>query len=97
MTEEAVHHRDPILDPPRRRKGKGAFGLNNSTLLGIGVFIVGLHALQILPLVALGGLFGMNVDLPDFVDGWFWIIFCGGLLLGGSLVWLVGRKTGAKS
>ena len=50
-----------------------------------------------LPLVALGGLFGMNVDLPDFVDGWFWIIFCGGLLLGGSLVWLVGRKTGSKS
>jgi len=50
-----------------------------------------------LPLVALGGLFGMNVDLPDFVDGWFWVIFCGGLLLGGTLVWLVGRKTGAKS
>ena len=50
-----------------------------------------------LPLVALGGLFGMNVDLPDFVDGWFWIIFCGGLTLGGTLVWLVGRKTGAGS
>jgi Mg2+ and Co2+ transporter CorA len=50
-----------------------------------------------LPLVALGGLFGMNVDLPDFVDGWFWVIFCGGLLLGGTLVWLVGRKTGAGS
>lgn len=45
MTEEAVHHRDPILDPPRRRKGKGAFGLNNSTLLAIGTFIVALHAL----------------------------------------------------
>lgn len=50
-----------------------------------------------LPLVALGGLFGMNVDLPDFVDGWFWIIFCGGLLLGGSLVWVVGRETGPMS
>jgi Mg2+ and Co2+ transporter CorA len=50
-----------------------------------------------LPLVALGGLFGMNVDLPDFVDGWFWLIFFGGLLMGGSLVWLVGRKTGARS
>ena len=50
-----------------------------------------------LPLVALGGLFGMNVDLPDFVDGWFWLIFCGGLVMGGTLVWLVGHKTGSKS
>lgn len=50
-----------------------------------------------LPLVALGGLFGMNVDLPDFVNGWFWLIFCGGLLMGGSLVWMVSRKTGAGS
>ncbi|MCW1883726.1 CorA family divalent cation transporter [Luteolibacter flavescens] len=49
-----------------------------------------------LPLVALGGLFGMNVDLPDFVDGWFWLIFCGGLAMGGTLVWLVARKTGLK-
>jgi Mg2+ and Co2+ transporter CorA len=50
-----------------------------------------------LPLVALGGLFGMNVDLPDFVNGWFWVIFCGGLVMGGTLVWLVGRKTGVGS
>jgi Mg2+ and Co2+ transporter CorA len=50
-----------------------------------------------LPLVALGGLFGMNVDLPDFVQGWFWVIFFGGLFTGGSLVWLVGRKTGEGS
>jgi Mg2+ and Co2+ transporter CorA len=50
-----------------------------------------------LPLVALGGLFGMNVKLPAFVDGWFWVIFFGGLVTGGTLVWLVGRKTGAGS
>ncbi|TAE76388.1 MAG: hypothetical protein EAZ84_07520 [Verrucomicrobia bacterium] len=50
-----------------------------------------------LPLVALGGLFGMNVDLPDFVQGWFWVIFFGGLVTGGTLVWLVGRKTGDRS
>jgi Mg2+ and Co2+ transporter CorA len=50
-----------------------------------------------LPLVAFGGLFGMNVRLPDFVQGWFWLIFFGGLATGGSLVWLVSRKTGAGS
>ena len=50
-----------------------------------------------LPLVALGGLFGMNVELPPFVKGWFWVIFFGGLLTGGTLVWLVGRKTGEGS
>ncbi len=50
-----------------------------------------------LPLVAFGGLFGMNVDLPDFVDGWFWLIFFGGLATGGGLVYLVSRKTGAGS
>jgi Mg2+ and Co2+ transporter CorA len=50
-----------------------------------------------LPLVALGGLFGMNVDLPDFVQGWFWLIFFGGLTVGGCLVWLVSNKTGAGS
>jgi Mg2+ and Co2+ transporter CorA len=50
-----------------------------------------------LPLVALGGLFGMNVDLPDFVQGWFWLIFFGGLTVGAGLVWLVSHKTGAGS
>lgn len=49
-----------------------------------------------LPLVALGGLFGMNVNLPDFVDGWFWLIFFGGLVMGGSLVWLVAREVWPK-
>ncbi len=42
-----------------------------------------------LPLVALGGLFGMNVELPDFVRGLFWWIFVGGLIVGGLLLWYV--------
>jgi len=50
-----------------------------------------------LPLVALGGMFGMNVKLPEFVQGWFWVIFLGGLTTGGVLVWVVSRKTGADS
>lgn len=50
-----------------------------------------------LPLVALGGLFGMNVKLPEFVQGWFWLIFFGGLTVGACLVWLVSNKTGAGS
>ncbi len=44
-----------------------------------------------LPLVALGALFGMNVKLPDFTKGLFWGIFAGGLLMGGVLLWFVGR------
>ncbi len=46
-----------------------------------------------LPLVALGGLFGMNVDLPDFVRGLFWWIFFGGLTVGGFLLWYVSKGT----
>jgi Mg2+ and Co2+ transporter CorA len=45
-----------------------------------------------LPLVALGTLFGMNVDLPDFVRGMFWWIFFGGLLVGGALLWYVAKE-----
>ncbi|MFK7851600.1 MAG: CorA family divalent cation transporter [Akkermansiaceae bacterium] len=45
-----------------------------------------------LPLVALGGLFGMNVNLPDFVRGMFWWIFFGGLAVGGLLLWYVARE-----
>ena len=47
-----------------------------------------------LPLVALGGLFGMNVKLPNFVQPMFWGIFFSGLLIGGVLLWMVARKTG---
>ncbi len=45
-----------------------------------------------LPLVAFGGLFGMNVDLPDFVRGMFWWIFFGGLMVGGGLLWYVAKE-----
>jgi len=44
-----------------------------------------------LPLVAFGGLFGMNVDLPEFVKGLFWWIFSGGLIVGGLLLWYVAK------
>jgi len=45
-----------------------------------------------LPLVALGGLFGMNVDLPEFVRGLFWWIICGGIVVGGLLLWYVAHE-----
>ncbi len=50
-----------------------------------------------LPLVALGGLFGMNVDLPEFVKPMFWVILSSGLLVGAVLLFLVGRQTGKHS
>ena len=50
-----------------------------------------------LPLVALGGLFGMNVDLPGFIRHLFWGIVFLGLAIGGVLLWLVGRNTGRSS
>jgi Mg2+ and Co2+ transporter CorA len=50
-----------------------------------------------LPLVALGGLFGMNVEIPHFVHKGFWgIIFCG-LFIGASILFMVGRQTGRKA
>ena len=45
-----------------------------------------------LPLVAFGGLFGMNVDLPGFIQGMFWWIFLGGLGVGGGLLWYVAKE-----
>lgn len=50
-----------------------------------------------LPLVALGGLFGMNVDLPAFIKPMFWAILFSGLIVGGILLYLVGRQTGKYS
>jgi Mg2+ and Co2+ transporter CorA len=50
-----------------------------------------------LPLVALGGLMGMNVNLPPFVQNSFWGIFFGGLSIGLILVTLVGYRTGYKA
>jgi Mg2+ and Co2+ transporter CorA len=45
-----------------------------------------------LPLVAFGGLFGMNVELPGFVRGMFWWIFFGGLIVGGLLLRYVSKE-----
>lgn len=49
-----------------------------------------------LPLVALGGLFGMNVNLPDFFRPMFWTIFLIGLAMGGVVVFCVGHKTSGR-
>lgn len=64
----------------------------SSERLGKILFKLNLLTGFFLPLVALGGLFGMNVDLPDFVRGWFWVIFFGGLTIGGFLLWFVSRE-----
>ncbi|MDX1680567.1 MAG: CorA family divalent cation transporter [Akkermansiaceae bacterium] len=48
-----------------------------------------------LPLVAFAGLFGMNVDLPAFIQPMFWGIFFGGLAIGLCLLYLVGYNTGS--
>lgn len=45
-----------------------------------------------LPLVALAGLFGMNVELPAFIQPMFWTILFGGLSVGLALLYLVARK-----
>lgn len=50
-----------------------------------------------LPMLALTGIFGMNVHLPEFTSGMFWGIILFALVLGGGLLWIVGRKTGRSS
>jgi len=50
-----------------------------------------------LPLVALGGLMGMNVELPAFATKGFWYIFLGGLLFGVMILFVVGYRTGESS
>jgi len=44
-----------------------------------------------LPLVALGGLFGMNIERWSPL---FWLVFFIGMIIGGALLWAVGRRTG---
>ena len=56
-------------------------------------FRLNLMAGFFLPLVGIGGLLGMNVDLPEFVRSWFWGIFFGGMALGIIVLILVGWKT----
>lgn len=50
-----------------------------------------------LPLVALGGIFGMNVNLPKGAATMFWGIVILGMAMGASLLWLVGHQTGKSS
>lgn len=64
----------------------------SSERLGNILFKLNLVTGFFLPLVALGSLFGMNVDLPEFVKGLFWLIFIGGLLVGGLLLRYVSRE-----
>jgi len=56
------------------------------------VFRLNLLAGFFLPLVALGGLFGMNVDLPAFVKPLFWWIIIIGLITGGCILYYAKRK-----
>lgn len=49
-----------------------------------------------LPLVALGGIFGMNVELPGFTRHLFWVILITGLLIGGLLLYFIGRQHGER-
>ena len=64
--------------------------------LGDILFKLNLVAGFFLPLVALGGLFGMNLDLPDFVKGMFWWVFFGGLTVGGLLLWYISKDAWKK-
>ena len=50
-----------------------------------------------LPLVAMGGLFGMNVKIPAFMESMFWVIVIIGFSAGGLLLWFVGKQTGRSS
>lgn len=56
------------------------------------VFRLNLLAGFFLPLVALGGLFGMNVDLPEFVRHLFWVIVLVGLAAGGVFLFYARKK-----
>jgi len=67
--------------------------VKSSERLGNILFKLNLITGFFLPLVALGGLFGMNLDLPHFVKGMFWLVFLGGLGIGGCLLWYVSRGT----
>jgi len=69
----------------------------SATRLNRIAFRLNLLAGFFLPLVAFGGLFGMNVDLPEFLKPSFWVILIGGISIGSLLLWLVGHQTGKSS
>ena len=64
----------------------------SSERLGNILFKLNLVTGFFLPLVALGGLFGMNLDIPNFLEGMFWWIFLGSLAIGGAPYALVCRQ-----
>lgn len=68
----------------------------SSERLGNILFKLNLVTGFFLPLIAFGGLFGMNLDLPDFVKGMFWWVFFGGLIVGGLLLWYVSKDAWKK-
>ncbi|WP_035604565.1 CorA family divalent cation transporter [Haloferula sp. BvORR071] len=61
--------------------------------LNVTAFRLNLLAGFFLPLAAIGGIFGMNVAIPSFTQGLFWLILFGGLVTGGLVVWWVIRKS----
>jgi hypothetical protein len=58
--------------------------------LNVIVYRLNLMAGLFLPLLALASLFGMNVEIPDALQGWFWWIVLVGLGLGCVVLFLVG-------
>jgi hypothetical protein len=75
------------------RAGRAEEQAASSERLNNIAFRLNLLAGFFLPLVALGGLFGMNVDLPEFVKPMFWLIVLGGLVMGSVILFFVGRHT----
>lgn len=63
----------------------------SSARLGRIAYRLNLLAGFFLPLVAMGGLFGMNMERWG---GMFWVVIILGMLIGGGLLWAVGRNTG---
>jgi hypothetical protein len=57
------------------------------------VFRLNLLAGFFLPLVALAGIFGMNVNLPGFMHNKFWLILLIGVLTGGAILYYARTKT----
>ncbi|MCH7225610.1 CorA family divalent cation transporter [Haloferula sp. A504] len=53
-------------------------------------FRLNLMAGFFLPLVAVAGLLGMNVEIPGFLQPGFWVILGAGLLLGAIVLFVVG-------
>lgn len=58
--------------------------------LGRIVFRLNMMAGFFLPLVAVAGLLGMNVEIPEFLQPWFWAILGCGLTLGVIVLLVVG-------